>query len=177
MASIYCNFGANLKDNMRDQFVFGVSSETLQNNVDYVSGKKSFNEKATCNKGHVNKKCFCCGKANHVSSECRFKTYKCNVYQKQGHLKAVCKLNKNLVNNKDKKNDNFVKSKQNVNYNYLKENQNQENWSSDLDNLYAFRESPIEVIKTVKPYDVEIKVENVTVKFKINTGSPITAFS
>lgn len=47
-----------------------------------------------------NRKCFCCGKDNHVLSECRYKDCKCNVCKKQGHLFYVCKSGNRDRNNK-----------------------------------------------------------------------------
>lgn len=38
--------------------------------------------------------CFCCGKAGHLKSECRFRTRKCDSCGKEGHLKSVCKTSK-----------------------------------------------------------------------------------
>ncbi|XP_011859079.1 PREDICTED: uncharacterized protein LOC105556593 [Vollenhovia emeryi] len=35
--------------------------------------------------------CYCCGKANHVSRECRFRDYTCNKCGKRGHLARACR--------------------------------------------------------------------------------------
>ncbi|XP_076284281.1 uncharacterized protein LOC143210894 [Lasioglossum baleicum] len=35
--------------------------------------------------------CYCCGKPNHRSTECRFRNYNCNYSQKRGHLERICR--------------------------------------------------------------------------------------
>ena len=38
--------------------------------------------------------CYCCGKKDHVSKDCRFKSYACNACRKKGHLEIVYKNKK-----------------------------------------------------------------------------------
>ena len=35
---------------------------------------------------------YCCGRANHTKSECRYREYKCKYCNKQGHLERACRI-------------------------------------------------------------------------------------
>ncbi|KAJ8933137.1 hypothetical protein NQ314_014204 [Rhamnusium bicolor] len=70
----------------------------MRENEDYFmeSGGKSDNSK-----GIRVKKCSVCGRNNHISAECRFKNYYCNICKIQGHLAPVCSQ-KNRTQQKNK---------------------------------------------------------------------------
>ena len=36
--------------------------------------------------------CYCCDRANHTKSECRYREYKCKYCNKQGHLERACRV-------------------------------------------------------------------------------------
>lgn len=151
--------------------------------VNYVNNnnnnKRSTNSngRSSTKKNVSNLKCFCCGKSNHYSSDCRYKFLSCNICQKRGHLQSVCKLKDDFnkkINNKEhfKKGDNDevrLKSKQN----YLEEC----DLSGDFDNLYSIKDTVNERVNFVKPYEIILNVEKKDIKFEIDTGSPVTAFS
>ncbi|KAL0869007.1 hypothetical protein ABMA27_007328 [Loxostege sticticalis] len=110
----YCEFGSQLEENMRDQFVCGLRSETIrqrlfaEENLSYnraislaisleaaerdsnaVENNKPLFKDTEVNAVNV-EKCFVCGKFNHQSSECRYKNYTCSLCHKIGHLRRMC---------------------------------------------------------------------------------------
>ncbi|KAK9722214.1 hypothetical protein QE152_g19796 [Popillia japonica] len=58
-------------------------------------------------------KCSCCGRSNHDTAKCRFRSYACHVCKAKGHLEPVCpnKQNKSkMLRNKGKFIQNFLES-------------------------------------------------------------------
>lgn len=74
------------KQNSRDRQ--GKESEVQQGRTKIVKEKEAY-------RGGEEKTCNCCGKTKHDFKNCRYKTYKCRVCKKVGHLANVCKLNLN----------------------------------------------------------------------------------
>jgi len=42
-----------------------------------------------------NIECYCCGKPNHISRECRYKEFECNFCKRKGHLERACRSKQN----------------------------------------------------------------------------------
>lgn len=136
------------------------------------------------------KHCYCCGKPNHVSLNCYYRTYKCNSCGKQGHLKKVCKANfKNVKpgvkqghNSRVRPNQNFVGDSQAGKSSSSKPDENDSlvNALDCLDmssNMYSLQSpcSQSQSIGYVKPIKLELFVENKPINFEVDTGSGITA--
>ena len=107
-----CNFGNYLESVIRDQFVCGLRDTKTQQELLCVpeltvktasskawAGETIYKETRTMKESSCSevmfsitaKTCYCCGNADHVAANCRFKTVKCNVCQKIGHMARVCK--------------------------------------------------------------------------------------
>lgn len=104
----YCDFGSTLEDNLRDQFVCGVKSESTRQKLfakEELSYKKAVSmatsfEAAAIDAGAVQSvmeevhklhiaNCEVCGYI-HTFGECRYKNYECSLCKKKGHLRRVC---------------------------------------------------------------------------------------
>ncbi|XP_039291150.1 uncharacterized protein K02A2.6-like [Nilaparvata lugens] len=112
------------------------------------------------------KKCYCCGKANHLSKNCHFRNYKCHVCGKQGHLKNVCKVRKTS----GKQNNNYVESDSIVSQSKtLTEEFNCLDIAS-MNNLRIEKS-----INYVKPIEMKLIIESKPINFEVDTGSGISA--
>ncbi|XP_060810142.1 uncharacterized protein LOC132904238 [Amyelois transitella] len=112
--SRYCEFGATLEENLRDQFVCGLRSEIsrqrlfAEGNLDYTKAvalactleaaerdagaveKKREQESAENIHKIEEKNCTVCGGTQHRAVECRYKEFECNYCKKKGHLQRMC---------------------------------------------------------------------------------------
>ena len=115
----HCNFENTLEVMLRDRLVCGINdpntqrrllsevSLTFQKAFKIAQGLESAVQNLKTLQGsqllaseeihkvdktvstHVS--CFCCGKSNHLSFNCRFKTARCYNCGKIGHIKEVCR--------------------------------------------------------------------------------------
>ena len=132
--STFCEFGNNLENSIRDQFVWGLASESIKkkllgekdltyhravemalsmeaagrdaakmnattttpkaDDINFVAFKKGQTSKHASARDGDNRKCFCCGRTNHIATDCKYKGYKCNKCGKVGHLQNMCKNKK-----------------------------------------------------------------------------------
>ena len=107
-----CNFGDYLESAIRDQFVCGLRDTKTQQELlcvleltvktalskaraaETVYKETRAMKESSCSEAMFNitaKTCYCCWNADHVAANCRFKTVKCNMCQKIGHLARMCK--------------------------------------------------------------------------------------
>lgn len=136
--------------------------------------------------------CFCCGKYNHVTSVCRYRSYNCNFCHKKGHLEKVCltKLRNGKQSSYFNKNSrpkeqaqkgyqhNFNKSYSKGRQNFIQvENEVTNDKNSDdiydVSNLFSIEEK----ITRVAPIHVNLKVEGVSLPFEIDSGSCVSVIS
>lgn len=198
--SEHCDFGLTLDNMLRDQLIWGLRDQHIKKRLlseDGLTFKKcvelslameaanndvsqleqraesikyqkqfKFKQKSQQKRGsleqvvskkdgsnYVGKKqvvCYCCGTQGHTKPDCKYKMLTCLNCKKVGHLKKVCKV-KIKVHHIDQGNDNL-----------------------DLNCLYNL--DTIDV-NFVKPYTVEIKVNEKNIDFQIDTGSGISAIS
>lgn len=145
--------------------------------INYVTNKEKTSTSSK-NQSAKAKTCYCCGKAKHVSSECKYKTYKCNQCGKQGHLKAVCKNKVESVKS-DKVNEN--KAKNNRQQSNKREQQHFVKEVDELDEIADGFDSMFHIVDNKNTIDspimVELLIEDNLVKFEVDTGSPISAIS
>lgn len=168
--------------------------------VNYVKDKKT----GSTPKRDVEKAvtCYCCGKANHKSSVCKFRNLSCNICGKVGHLANVCKGGKKSEFQRGTTNTNGgnqTKHKKREKQNFLEEfddSNEEQNFVEELDDLreeqnlvevddfndtsnkiFYNQAEEIDTINNIKPFVVDLKVENVLTRFEIDTGSPISAIS
>ena len=142
------------------------------------------------------RKCYCCGRENHVTSACRYREYECNFCRKKGHLEKVCKsklnVNRSKEHNKSKvftdtkkyHQGNFHKS--NKFNKFLGEGESNEDSSQevyDISNLFQVQEiTPMSgqihsLRKKVDPIKVSVNVEGQEVVFEADTGSCVSVLS
>ncbi|XP_017891008.1 uncharacterized protein K02A2.6-like [Ceratina calcarata] len=217
--STFCEFGDNLENSLRDQFVWRLSSDIIkkkllgEKDLSYqravelalsleLAGKnaaemKSPGSSATVNyvasKGRTSstntkkedsnvRYCYCCGRTNHITVNCKYKQYGRNLCGKKGHLRNVCKNKTDSAKAvKSGKKDNGKKSNK-----HRDSKREQQNFVAEvdritecLDNMFHLsREgSNTFTIAGDKPIVVELLVEGCPVKFEVDTGSPISAIS
>lgn len=124
--SEHCEFGATLNDTIRDRFVCGLRSETIQKrllcesnltlerameiSVSMEMAAKEAQELSTftqVNKVYRKKPkqdskrtCYRCGKSGHLPQECWFKDKDCNNCGRKGHIERACQSKKLNVSEK-----------------------------------------------------------------------------
>ena len=120
----HCNFGTHLQDALRDRFVCGLKSETIQRRllteaaltfqkaveiaVSNETVARESQQLSSALKVNVLSKltsrqqstCTRCGKMNHNETDCYYKEQKCHNCGKKGHISRVCKSKDNV--NKEK---------------------------------------------------------------------------
>lgn len=118
--SRHCEFGENLNENMRDQFVCGLLKDEMRLRLfteDTIEFTKAVNvatniERAerdaqsvevdsrqrhpTINQLRAGGACGVCGGNRHSTSDCRFRNYICDRCGERGHLRRICR--KEVVN-------------------------------------------------------------------------------
>ncbi|RVE46453.1 hypothetical protein evm_008920 [Chilo suppressalis] len=113
----FCNFGATLEENLRDQLVCGLASDVIrqrlfaEDNLDYAnavrlacameaaerrSGGAARSREFVRERGwrdgstRIYERCKVCGSVDHPWEECRFKRFVCGKCKQRGHLRRVC---------------------------------------------------------------------------------------
>ena len=155
---------------------------TEADSVNFVANNRRFNNN---NNDKVN--CECCGRFNHETYRCKYKNRSCNNCGYKGHLAVMCKKNNNnreaeMGNEKFNKNGqgksrNFKKSEK---QNFVEESNSNNSFEDEFNKLFHFKNFELnkkESINSVKPIEIELKIENEAMKFEIDTGSPISAMS
>lgn len=107
--SEHCEFGAYLEDALRDRFVCGLKSETVQKRlltekdltfqkaVDYAISAETAARDVQQLSGSLkvnavfSQKCWRCGKTNHNDENCWYKDRDCHQCGRKGHTKRMCK--------------------------------------------------------------------------------------
>ncbi|KAG7310777.1 hypothetical protein JYU34_003593 [Plutella xylostella] len=107
-----CDFGTTLDDNLRDQFVCGINSDTIRQRLfaeDGISFSKAVQlantieaanrdahavEAAQRPSADVHRVqaagCAACGDTRHRWAECRFRLFECSKCRRTGHLRRMC---------------------------------------------------------------------------------------
>ncbi|CAI6374230.1 unnamed protein product [Macrosiphum euphorbiae] len=88
-------------------------------------------------------KCFTCGLSNHTFSNCKYKTYKCKICNKIGHLAKMCK-------NKSK--NHYVEVE------------------TESESVEMFQ-LKVGYQKSVEPYFVKIKIEEIYIDMELDSGA------
>ena len=157
----------------------GSGESTQTSALNFIAGKKSKNfGKHAANgarRATNSRKCFCCGKGNHIATECKHRSYECNTCHKVGHLASVCKANSKGNTSSTAKSVvvNDGKSSSNNKQHFIDEC----DLAEDFNNLFMIDEEKTETINAVKRFETTVLVNEVATKFQIDTGSPITAIS
>ena len=97
------------------------------------------------------RKCYRCGKTNHIATQCRFKNAKCHNCGKEGHISTVCRSK--------------VKSKPNVYVNRPA--------IKRIDEYVLFQLKE----KSSKPLQVDVSIDGKPVPMEIDTGASVSVMS
>lgn len=172
----HCGF-KNLEDALLDKFVMGMvpgpereklfaqdaATLTLAKAVELAVSSRCSRDAAIASSGSsarenvfkidnakrsIREKCAVCGYSNHRSSECRFSNYKCKKCNKKGHLRRMC---------------NSVK--------YMQATQASDCGSDDDGEFFNIRSIG------GSPMSVHVKINSLDLRFKIDSGSAVTAIS
>lgn len=103
--------------------------------------------------------CHCCGEVGHIRPECKFKLYQCRSCKKSGHLTKVCKNQSASGVNMMMEND-------------IESTVEQKNLH--LNSLLCLN---VDKVKFSDPIYITLNVNNISLKFLVDTGSPISAMS
>ena len=120
------------------------------------------------------KACFCCGRPNHFSSNCKYRDYECHTCGKKGHLQNMCKSKAETepcrLNNSNKGKQRTKRNDQN----FIEE---ADDMREPFDHLFHLKGGDVDGDGEVEPISVEISVEKIKINFEVDTGSPISAIS
>ncbi|XP_039314523.1 uncharacterized protein K02A2.6-like [Solenopsis invicta] len=94
-------------------------------------------------------KCVHCGGTRHIFAKCKYKTYKCKICSKEGHLAKICKNNKSTV----------------ANTNYL------ESGSNDKDTEIVDMYNLSNVLASEEPLIVKVEIEGKSIAMELDTGA------
>ena len=118
------------------------------------------------------KKCFRCGKFNHLPSDCRFKNAECFKCSKRGHIATMCMekgkkpFNSGFGNNRRSAMNHVVLDDTSVT-----ENQPIDDCIPEDENIYSIYTLQH---NKVKPFQVIIKLNGLPVPMEIDTGASLT---
>ena len=194
----HCSFEAYLDEALRDRFVFGLKETAIQKRllaeknlsfttaVEIAQSMEKVDTQAKFMKGErrgleseiqkvylPNSKgggtqCYCCGRSNHIHSQCRIKDAVCHCYKKCGHLQVMCQKKAEQISTEPTRLRPVMKAQ--------KQNNSKMKWmsvSDDEDSLALFNllhgESP--------PYQVKVLINNKNVLMEIDTGAAVTLMS
>ncbi|XP_059053674.1 uncharacterized protein LOC131847960 [Achroia grisella] len=104
---------------------------------------------------HQAARCWRCGRNGHSAARCRYKNYSCDQCGQKGHLKVVCRKNTRKSDGSDPKE---IKEQH-----FLDDSGDSE---LDFYNIICSNND--------SPYYIDLKINDITVKFEIDTGSKIS---
>ena len=124
------------------------------------------------NKGNTDnsENCKHCGKNNHKSFQCRYKEYVCNKCNNKGHLAIICKRGNSQ--NEYHKIPKKYNEKSNEKQHYMEDQSSEINFNFNDDININYFESDLD-----DKVFVTVKINNESIKFEVDSGSPITAIS
>jgi len=106
------------------------------------------------------RKCQVCGRTNHISSVCTYKSYSCNTCGTVGHLALMCKL-------KIKPNQGGKNKTQNK---FMSEKVDTDSCVHLVDSFFSIGENSNNSVK-INPFKITLTVEDKPITFEIDTGS------
>ena len=126
---------------------------------------------------HQKPQCKCCGRKNHVTSECFFKDAVCNACGEKGHIKPVCPHPRN-----SKQSSRPPSSKQSSSQRGTAKHVDTDD-EQDSDTVASIADDNMFGLYHVhsknknEPYVVNVNVQNVTVSMEIDTGASRSTIS
>lgn len=110
------------------------------------------------------KKCFCCGKNNHVRAECSLIRKYCSECGRQGHIFRMC------PNRKTHKATNIVSLEEPQQDQLVEKDDEGENLSSLFEEYEVFSLG----VSKIPPHYVTLQIDEQEVEFQLDTGSDVT---
>ncbi|CAH0724893.1 unnamed protein product, partial [Brenthis ino] len=192
--SLYCNYGENLTEQIRDKFISGLNNEKIKQkllNESEVTLEKAYNIAVQLENtdrdlevmtskvhriGVAGKKRG--GQRNHTCGQlqqsARSNNKLCKCCGKGGHLKEVCWFKDRKCRSCGKIGHllavcRFKKGKKLCNY--IENEHNQDIVLEDIQNLFTLSDTH------VSPYKLELQINNKKVMFEIDTGAAISVIS
>ena len=188
--TIHCEFGAHLDEALRDRFVCGLASETIQKRlltekeltfsgaIDIAHGMESaaYHARAlqggaqskevhklnqTSGRGET-KECYKCGQSSHRPMHCPYKSAKCHNCGKQGHLKRMCRQGQPQTRQHSDGKEATKKRIGTVT----------NATTSSSDGLYAINDK-----SSVKPFTVDVKLNGKPFSMELDTGATVSLIS
>ena len=182
--TIHCVFGEHLDEALRDRFVCGLTSETIQKRlltekeltfsgaIEIAQGMEAaaqnarkLQETQSTNKSEADicklstgpgeiKQCYKCGQSSHRPTDCPYKSATCHGCGKQGHLKRMCRQTRNAPRELTR-GGHPVKMVD----------------TAESVGLYAISE------KSVKPFIVDLKLDGKPFSMELDTGATVSLVS
>ena len=180
--TIHCDFGDHLDEALRDRFVCGLTSETIQKwlltekeltfsgAIDIAQGMEAAAQNArklqstqTTSKSEADihklmpgsgeiKQCYKCGQSSHRPTDCPYKSAKCHRCGKQGHLKRMCRQTQKWKDSFREPTGQSVKMVD----------------TTESVGLYAISD------KSVKPITVDLKLNGKPLSMELDTGATVS---
>ncbi|CAI6369876.1 unnamed protein product [Macrosiphum euphorbiae] len=108
------------------------------------------------------RKCQVCGRTNHTSSACKFKSYSCNTCGTVGHLAPMCKSKvKPNQGGRNKTQNKFMSEKVDT---------DSDSCVQLGDSFFSIKENSNDNVK-INPFKITLTVEGKPITFEIDTGS------
>ncbi|CAH0732003.1 unnamed protein product, partial [Brenthis ino] len=192
--SLYCNYGENLTEQIRDKFISGLSNEKIKQkllNESEVTLEKAYNiavqlentdrdlevmtskvhRIGVAGKKRGGQRNDTCGQ---LQQSARSNNKLCKCCGKGGHLKEVCWFKDRKCRSCGKIGHllavcRFKKGKKLCNY--IENEHNQDIVLEDIQNLFTLSDTH------VSPYKLELQINNKKVMFEIDTGAAISVIS
>lgn len=191
-----CDFGAFLQRALRDRFVSGIRSRTIQSRLlakentfeqalaqaqafelaekDLAQLQSGIHENAMQVRSKFKSSivdCFRCGQ-NHDPNQCWFKDKECFSCKKIGHAKKMCKSKKGGASDQKKQKGKFKtdkKKKENADFVEDSESKVSNEKTTDTDSMYH-----INIENSKGPYTVDLVLGGNKVNFVVDTGASVT---
>ena len=189
-----CEFGAYLNEALRDRFVCGLKSESIQRkllsesaltfaraleiargmeaaekNTQQLKGNEAVLQFVTRTKKEV-PECYRCGSRSHLSPDCRYKDATCHTCKKKGHLSKVCHSKSEKKEKEKKYRRTYPGQKP----------RGQANWVQSAGrDREAVEELPLFLIneQSGHPITVELTVNGWKLRMELDTGAAVSIIS
>ncbi|KAL7305479.1 hypothetical protein TKK_0002216 [Trichogramma kaykai] len=115
--------------------------------------------------------CYCCGKPNHISRECRYRKYVCRACNKKGHLERVCKKSGNEVKNIRSLPESDNEREYETNFFSIKQ------YGTEINDHDAAKLYKHETDSGITPMFITINVNSVNINFEIDSSTYHTVIS
>lgn len=153
-------------------YVKSKNQNNLQNKMKMNNARQennNYQEKYNKNKSEQIKKCYCCGKTNHLKAECTLIKKFCSECGKQGHIFRMCKQ---LRERKMQVLAVEPCADQNT-----EEKEVEESITNLFEEYSVYTLSQQCKVRRTDPYCLQLNIEGFNLNFELDTGSEVTVMS